>query len=260
MQSKVSEYWNQRPCNIRHSDKKVGTREYFDEVTERKYFVESHILGFADFPKYKDKTVVEVGCGIGTAAISFLQNGVASYTGIDISDVSIDIAKERLEVYGFNETGKVISGDIEEEKWGKEYFETADLVYSFGVLHHTSNIKKAMATIHQILKPGAEFKLMLYARDSWKYMCIEQGFDQFEAQSGVPIADVFTKTSATELLESCGFIDVTIDQDHIFPYKVEPYKQYKYEMEDWWQAMPPVLFRGLEKKMGWHLCITCRKP
>ena len=55
--SKVSDYWNSRPCNIRHSPKAVGTREYFDEVEARKYFVEHHIPGFADFERWRGKKV-----------------------------------------------------------------------------------------------------------------------------------------------------------------------------------------------------------
>ena len=50
----VRDYWNARPCNIRHSTKAVGTREYFDEVEARKYFVEYHIPGFADFERWRD--------------------------------------------------------------------------------------------------------------------------------------------------------------------------------------------------------------
>ena len=46
----VQRYWDARPCNIRHSDKPVGTREYFEEVEKRKYFVEPHIPSFAEFP------------------------------------------------------------------------------------------------------------------------------------------------------------------------------------------------------------------
>jgi hypothetical protein len=49
--AKVSDYWNSRPCNIRHSPKPVGSRDYFDEVEARKYLVESHIPGFADFER-----------------------------------------------------------------------------------------------------------------------------------------------------------------------------------------------------------------
>ena len=64
--AKVNEYWNARPCNIRHSPKPVGTKEYFDEVEARKYFVEHHIPGFADFERWRGKKVLEIGCGIGT--------------------------------------------------------------------------------------------------------------------------------------------------------------------------------------------------
>ena len=32
-----------------------------DEVEKRKYFVESHIPGFANFPEWKDKKVLEIG-------------------------------------------------------------------------------------------------------------------------------------------------------------------------------------------------------
>ena len=91
----VYNFWNDRPCNIKHSDKDIGTKEYFEEVTKRKYLVESHIINFANFPKYKNKNVLEVGCGIGTAAQSFIENG-AIYTGLDLSDKSIEIAKKKI--------------------------------------------------------------------------------------------------------------------------------------------------------------------
>jgi len=62
----VRNYWDRRPCNIRHSPKRVGTREYFDEVETRKYFVEPHIPRFAQFERWRGKKVLEIGCGIGT--------------------------------------------------------------------------------------------------------------------------------------------------------------------------------------------------
>ena len=60
----VREYWNRRPCNVRHSPEPVGTRAYFDQVRERKYFVEPHIPRFAEFERWKNKRVLEIGCGI----------------------------------------------------------------------------------------------------------------------------------------------------------------------------------------------------
>jgi SAM-dependent methyltransferase len=90
----VKKYWNDRPCNIRHSDKEIGTREYFDDVEKRRYLVEPHILEFADFPSWKDKNVLEIGCGIGTDSISFLKKG-ARLTCVDLSEESIKLSKKR---------------------------------------------------------------------------------------------------------------------------------------------------------------------
>jgi UDPglucose 6-dehydrogenase len=248
----VYTFWNQRPCNIKHSNKDVGTKEYFEEVTKRKYKVESHILEFANFDKYKYKDVLEVGCGIGTAAQSFVENE-ANYTGIDLTDTSIEIAIKRFEL--FNLSGKFITGNIEEiDNIDNKKF---DLIYSFGVLHHTPNINKAINNIYKMLKIGGEFKLMLYAKNSLKNFEIKEGLDQFEAQSGVPIANTYTNEEVNVLLKN--FKNIKIEQTHIFPYKIDEYKKYQYVKKDYFEAMPEELFKCLEKNLGWHLCITCNK-
>src|SRR5205085_3372655 len=94
----VRAYWNKQPCNIKHSLKTPGSKEYFEEVRERKYFVEPHLPLFADFASMRNKKVLEIGCGIGTTTMSFVQHG-ATVTAVDLSETSLSLAKQRAEVY-----------------------------------------------------------------------------------------------------------------------------------------------------------------
>ena len=96
----VKNFWDSRPCNINHSKKELGSQEYFDEVERKKLFVEPNILEFTQFETCRGLRVLEVGCGLGTAAINFARHG-ADYTGFDLSQKSVDMAQQRFEVYGF---------------------------------------------------------------------------------------------------------------------------------------------------------------
>src|SRR5260370_27479569 len=103
----VSDYWNSRPCKMRYSWKPVGSREYFDEVEARKYFVGSHIPGFVEFERWKGKRVLEVGCGIGSDTIVFARHG-ANVTAVDLTEKSLDVARQRARAYGVEDRVRVI--------------------------------------------------------------------------------------------------------------------------------------------------------
>lgn len=250
----VQSYWNARPCNIRHSTQPIGTKEYFDEVEKRKYFVEPHIPGFAQFERWKGKKVLEVGCGMGTDTINFARAG-ALVTAVDLSDESLKLAKQRAKVFGLEDKISFYQANAE-ELTSRVPVEAYDLVYSFGVIHHTPNPSNAIAQMKRYMDPSAELKLMLYAKNSWKNLMIEAGFDQPEAQSGCPIAFTYTADEVRNLLD--GFNVLEIKQDHIFPFVIEKYVKYEYEVVPWFSAMPKDMFAALEKSLGWHMLITAR--
>jgi len=214
--------------------------------------VEPHILPFSEFDKWKEKKVLEIGCGLGTAGVSFAKAG-ADYSGIELSEVSLKLARKRFKLLGL--TGKFYEGNAECLS-AIVPVETYDLVYSFGVIHHSPFPERIVKEVKSYLGQSSEFRLMLYAKNSWKNIMIEAGLDQPEAQSGCPIASTYTREEIFSLLKEYEILE--IKQDHIFPYVVEKYVRYEYEMQPWFRAMPREMFQALEAKLGWHFLIRCR--
>jgi 2-polyprenyl-3-methyl-5-hydroxy-6-metoxy-1,4-benzoquinol methylase len=263
----VREYWNRRPCNVRHSQRPVGSREYFDEVEARKYFVEPHIPGFADFEQWRDKRVLEIGCGIGTDTINFARHG-ADLTVAELSDESMKIAQQRASVFGLSDRIAFHYGNAEELASFVPVDEH-DLIYSFGVIHHSPHPERILEQATRYARPGSTLKVMVYNRRSWKvlWMVLKYGRGNFartrdliaehsEAQTGSPVTYAYTKRELRAMLARHGFHVTEIFVDHIFPWRIRDYVEYRYVKSWYFRWIPNGLFRRLERAIGWHLCAT----
>lgn len=267
----VERYWNARPCNIRHSSKPVGSAEYFDEVEARKYRVEPHIPGFAEFERWKGKRVLEIGCGIGTDTMNFARHG-AQVTAVDLSENSLAVARQRAEVFGLQDRIRFYRANAEQLS---EFVpvESYDLVYSFGVIHHTPHPGRALEEIRKYIRPGGTVKIMVYHRWSWKvfWILLTYGHGRFwrldrlvatysEAQTGCPVTSVYSRGQARQWLRQHGFQVTGVRAEHIFRYKIEDYVRYRYTPVWYFRWVPDRAFRWLERAWGWHLCLTARAP
>ncbi len=267
--AQVQDYWNRRPCNIRHSTAEIGTKKYFDQVEERKYLVEPHIPAFAEFERWKGKKVLEIGCGIGTDTINFARAG-AEVTAVDLSAESLKLAKKRAEIFGLSD--RINFYEVNAERLS-EYIppQKYDLVYSFGVIHHSPHPEKIIEQIREnFVHSGSELKIMVYYRYAWKvlWIMLTHGKGQFwkldrwiaehsEAQTGCPVTYSYTKKTVKDLIGN-GFEIKENYVEHIFPYRIKEYVKYEYVKEWYWKILPNSIFRFLEKKLGWHLCVTAR--
>ena len=262
----VQEYWDNRPCNIRHSNKSFGSREYFDDIRSRKYFVERHIPSFAGFSNWYGKKVLEIGCGIGTDTMEFARNG-AEVTAVDLSEWSLKVAKKRAKIYGTKVRFIHANAENPLEMLKGETF---DLIYSFGVIHHTPKPWELLKSIRPLMHDDSVLKIMLYHKYSWKVLWIllkygKGAFWKFEdlvaryseAQTGCPVTRAYSKRSARHLLLGYKILDMKVD--HIFPFKIPEYTKYMYKKVWYFRCMPSFLFRLLEKTIGWHLLITAKK-
>ncbi len=262
----VKNYWNNRPCNIRHSKKPFGTKEYFDDVEWRKYFVEPHIPYFAEFSKWKGKKVLEIGCGLGTDTINFARAG-AIITAVELSEESLKIARQRAEVFGFPNI-RFFAANAEELSKTVPV-EPYDLIYSFGVIHHTPHPERAIEEIKKYCTKTTEVRIMLYSKWCWKtfWILMKYGYGQFwkasslfakysEAQIGSPVSYVYSFADVRKLMK--GFDVTKIYKDHIFPYVIPKYVKHEYQYVWYFRWMPKALFHWLEKRWGWHTMIIAQ--
>ena len=163
LKERVKAFWQKNPCGTKFADAEPGTRRFYELVEEHRYRTEWHIPQAANFAGARDLKVLEIGCGLGTDGAQFAQAG-ADYTGVDLTDAAIELAKGRFEI--FNLPGKFQTPDAERLDFENDSF---DLVYSHGVLHHTPDTAAAVAEIHRVLKPKGRAMVMLYHRDSYNY-------------------------------------------------------------------------------------------
>lgn len=159
----VRAHWEQEPCGTDRAvvgDRPARSREWFEEVERFRYEVEGYIHSVAQFTRHHGKTILEVGVGAGTDHLQWARAGCRCF-GVDLTDAAIDTTRARLALYG-------LQSDLQRIDAESLPFETGtfDVVYSWGVIHHSAQPERIIAEIHRVLKPGGLFIGMMYGRRS----------------------------------------------------------------------------------------------
>lgn len=157
----VRRFWEAAPCGSGTAAAEPGTPKFFAQVERERYRREPFIPGFADFARWRDRRVLEIGVGLGTDFLQFARAG-ARATGIDLTEAAVESVRLRLDAEGLN--ADVHVADAESLPFEDKSF---DLVYSWGVLHHTPDTARAVAEVRRVLRPDGEARIMLYSRRSW---------------------------------------------------------------------------------------------
>jgi 2-polyprenyl-3-methyl-5-hydroxy-6-metoxy-1,4-benzoquinol methylase len=159
----VREFWNTEACGSHFVRNFADDRDFFSRYRQFRYSTEWHIPEFAAFADAAGRQVLEIGCGNGADGAMFALHG-ARYTGVDLTAEAVDKTRRHFSAEG-------LDGAFRQENCEQLSFadNTFDVVYSFGVLHHTPAPEQAFREVHRVLKPGGEARLMLYHRHSFNY-------------------------------------------------------------------------------------------
>ena len=260
---KVRTYWNSNPCNFGYSRAPFGTKEYFDDVERERYIRESHIPAFADFEKWRGKRVLEIGCGMGTDTINFARHG-AFVTAVDLSEKSLEIARQRAQLFGlqdfitfFQVNAEELSKALPKEKY--------DLIYSFGVIHHTPHPENVLSQLKGYTHPDTVLKIMVYHRYSWAVLWIllkgkcafwklDDLIAKYSESQNCPIIYTYSKSSVKNIFHGYEIqkisVEFSVSQANHF---ITLYRKSNL----FFHVLHPV-FSFFGKPFGWHLCITAK--
>jgi ubiquinone/menaquinone biosynthesis C-methylase UbiE len=161
LKDRVRAYWEAEPCGTSTATAEPGTPAFFEQVEQRRYELEPFIPRFAEFDRSHGRRVLEIGVGLGTDFVQFARAG-ARLSGLDLTEAAVEAVRGRLALEGLEADLRV--ADAEDLPYPDSEF---DLVYSWGVLHHTPDTEGALAEVRRVLRPGGEAKIMLYSRRSW---------------------------------------------------------------------------------------------
>jgi SAM-dependent methyltransferase len=205
LKERVRAFWQAHPCGTKFSDAAMGTPEFFELIEAHRYTKEWHIPEAADFAGARGLSVLEIGCGLGTDGAQFAKAG-AHYTGVDLTEAAIELARKRFEIAGL--PGEFRVADAENLDFADESF---DRTYSHGVLHHTPDTARAVAEIHRVLKPGGRAMVMLYHRGSYNYrvgirILRRAGARLLKSEVGIRIIHQMTGEPVESLREHAGLL------------------------------------------------------
>jgi len=247
---RVREYWNQHIHDLEITRHPVGSRGFFDDLDQYHFEKLHHLLRLVDFNAYRDRRVLDVGCGAGVDLARFAKGG-AHVVGVDIASAAVGLARANFAQQRL--AGAFIVGDGETLPFADSAF---DLVFAHGVVQYTSDPKRLVDECLRVLKPGAQAIFQVYNRVSWlnalsKLMKVGLEHDD---------APVLLKFSAGEFREMLsGFRSVRLVPER-FPVKSRLHGGWKgatYNglFVNTFNAVP----RPLVRRFGWHLLAFCTK-
>ena len=260
LKSAVRDFWNSEPCGSRYLEGLADLEAH----AQARYRLEPYIPEFAQFERSRNLRVLEVGVGMGADYLEWLRAG-ASATGVDLSSASLDRARRRCELAGFQPDLRL--ADAEHLPFADNLF---DVVYSYGVMHHSPDTPQCLREALRVLKPGGEARIMLYHHPSltgamlWLRYGIFRGkslrqsvYDHLES----PGTKTYTPAEVRTMM--AGFEDVTMSQvfsagDLLLIQPSARFQSQWYKLV--WRFYPRWLVRKLGRRWSLFLLIRGRKP
>lgn len=181
-QKKNKQWWENNPMDYdweKFNNFKKYSKQWFDFVDNNFYLTsgvyhkdkKNFFNEFINYKKLDKKIVLEIGCGMGLHTEKIILNSkVKRIISIDITKKAIQTTFRRLKLKNLlSSKVKLINCDAEKLPINKDKI---DIVWSWGVIHHSAKTENIIKEISRVLKPNGEFKIMVYNKLSIRYLIL----------------------------------------------------------------------------------------
>jgi len=251
LNTEVRAYWEKQPCG---TDKVVtkqlpeGSPEWFKKIEEYRYTVEPFIHSVAQFTRHSGKKILEIGVGAGTDHLQWARAGLECY-GVDLTEAAIKTTQAHLACYGLKSNLQRV--DAEKLPFPDSTF---DIVYSWGVIHHSEHPDLIIGEIKRVLKTNGMFIGMMYNRHSIAALKLWIRFGLLKGKPMLSLADIIW-----DHMESVGTKAYTVRELGLlfkdFSYFVAEPILTTYEK----MALPKWLTCFFPNQWGWFIALKARK-
>ena len=256
----VRGFWNAEPCGSRY----LEGAEDLEAHARARYALEPYIPEFAQFATSRNLRVLEIGVGMGADYLQWLRAGAIA-TGVDLSSASLERARRRCEAAGLQPDLRL--ADAEHLPFPDNSF---DVVYSYGVMHHSPDTPQCIREAWRVLKPGGEARIMLYHHPSLTGAMLWLRYGIFRGKSlrksvyehlESPGTKTYTRGEVRSMM--AGFENVSIRQefspgDLLLNQPSARFQSALYRLV--WKLYPRRLTQVFGRRWGLFLLISARRP
>ena len=168
------QWWESHPMRYDFSAPLNASQEFSEEFykeIDKRFFDSARCYApwkripfdtMIDFDSLASKRVLEIGVGNGSHALLLAQHA-KEFVGIDLTEYAVKSTKRRMETFGVR-NARILQMSAESLEFPDNCF---DVVWSWGVIHHTADTSAALREIYRVLKPGGSATIMVYYRSFW---------------------------------------------------------------------------------------------
>ena len=245
----VQAYWNERIHDLEMTSHEPGTREFFQDLDAYRFDKLCYLPRVVDFNGYQGKSLLEVGCGVGTDLVRFAKGG-AQTVGVDLSATAIGLARMNAQNSGVTVDFRLANGEnlpFEDN--------TFDVVYGHGVLQYTAEPRRMVEECRRVLAPHGEAIFMVYNRISW-LNALSKLMNVALEHEDAPVLRKYTIGEFRRLLDAFNQIQIIPER---FPVRSKLHGGWKgfvynHLFVDPFNWLP----RPLVRRFGWHLMAFCK--